>query len=677
MIEAASFLLGGRAGLVRAAAALAMLAAVAAPAQTPPSQPPPGVSPPLVTAPAAPAPAPPPAGATTNRGIILPAEKTDDIQTHWNARRDYVRDRDERRADDEEQRVRQLKEDLAIDNLFVISAALIRESHEARAAGAPAVALSRCKLAVEFAPAFPAAHTCLARSILADNPMALKSAAREEIAAFKASLADPRTSRALVANVLGVLFFGLALAGVAFVLVLFARYAQLYAHDVHHLLPVGARHWQTKTVAVALVLLPLFLHMGPVPLVFTMLFACALYATTVEVVVGCALLALLAASPWVGTSIGRIAAFGGPAVDVWLLEHGTGTSATMARLQKRLELANELPVDFALARKAKRDGDLSIAELLYLRGLEAPGASSAGLSAVHNNLGNVYLLQGDASRAMQQYQQAIELQESLAAPHFNISRALGLGGVDTLEKVQAEQARALELDRNGVERFTGGQLQANRKSNKFAMDVYLDDAVLDPLIEAEERVAEPVGDEVRAQLAGPLPAQAASALPLLAAAIFAGLHFSRGKLKPSGRCERCGREVCKRCDPDARPSEALCAQCVNVFIRRTGVDPAERIRKEYAVAAYHKRRTTTARVLGVLSGAGHVMLGYPVRGIVFLLLTGSLLVSIFLWRGLFHDPIAVRSGVSFFRIGLTVACLVAIYAVCLRDLLARQRAEEA
>jgi len=665
--------------LVSAAAALALLAAAAAPAQTPSSQPFPGVSPPLVTAPGtpapAPAPAPAPSGATTNRGIILPAEKTDDIQAHWNARRDYLRDRDDRRADDEEQRVRLLKEDLAIDNLFVIGAALIRESHEALAAGAPAVALTRCKLAVEFAPALPEAHTCLARSILANSPMALKSAAGEGIAAFKASLSDPRTSRALFANVLGVLFFGVALAGAAFVLVLLVRYAHLYAHDVHHLLPVGARRWQTKLLAVALILLPLFLRMGPVPLVFTILFACALYATTVEVVVGCALLALLAASPWVVTSIGRVAAFGGPAVDVWLLEHGTGTGATMARLQKRLELANELPVDFALARKAKRDGDLSSAEKLYVRGLEAPGASSAGLAAVHNNLGNVYLLQGDASKAMQQYQQAIELQESLAAPHFNISRALGLGGVDTLEKVQAEQARALELDRDGVERFTGGQLQANRKSNKFAMDVYLDDAVLDPLIEAEERVAEPVGDEVRAHLAGPLPAQAASALPLFAAAIFAGMHFSRGKLKPSGRCERCGREVCRRCDPDARPSEALCAQCVNVFIRRTGVDPAERIRKEYAVAAYHQRRTTAARLLGVLSGAGHVMLGYPIRGLVFLLLTGSLLVSVFLWRGLLHDPIAVRSSVSLFRIGVTAACLVAIYAVCLRDLLARQRAE--
>jgi len=181
---------------------------------------------------------------------------------------------------------------------------------------------------------------------------------------------------------------------------------------------------------------------------------------------------------------------------------------------------------------------------------------------------------------------------------------------------------------------------------------------------------------VRAQLAGPLPVDWAFVLPIVAGAVFLVLHLSRGKLKPSGRCERCGREVCKRCDPDARPSEQLCAQCVNVFIRRTGVDAAERIRKEYAVQAYHRRRHAVARVLAVLSGAGHVMMGYPLRGMVYLMVTGSLVVSVVLWRGLLHDPIAVRSGVSFLRIGATLAALVAIYAFCLRDLINRQRAEE-
>ena len=81
------------------------------------------------------------------------------------------------------------------------------------------------------------------------------------------------------------------------------------------------------------------------------------------------------------------------------------------------------------------------------------------------------------------------------------------------------------------------------------------------------------------------------------------------------------------------------------------------------------------RLLALISGAGHILLGYPLRGMTFLVLTGCLAANLFLWRGLAHDPIAVRSTVSLFRLGLTFAAFVAIYALCLRDLLARQRAE--
>lgn len=631
-------------------------------------------APPLpVTAPAAP-PAPPPS--SNNRGVIMPSGRSADVQAHWAARRGYVNERDERRADDEEQRVRGLKEELGIENLFSVGAALVRESRAALDAGASAVAVQRCKLAVEFAPALPVAHLCLARALFADNAGAIKPVFAELSAAARTAMDEPRVSRALLANLLTVLFTGALVGGLAFVIVLFLRHSHLYRHDVHHLFPGGAAGWQTGMLAAVLLLLPLLLQMGPVPLVLTALLACALYASTAEAAISVLLLGALAASPWAASRIARVAAFGGPAMDVWLVEHGEGAGPEIARLQKRLDSGNELAVDFALARKAKREGDLPTAEKLYLRALEVQGANSAGLAAVRNNLGNVYLLQGDTAKAIAQYQQAVDLRESLAAPHFNVSRALAMGGVETLEKVQSEQARALDLDRAGVEAFTGGQLQASRKSNRFVMDVPLDASQLEPLIDLEERAAEAVGDEVRAQLAGNVPAPVAAALPVLAAILVLALHLARGRVRPSGRCERCGREVCRRCDPDARPTEALCAQCVNVFIRRSGVDPAERVRKEFAVEAYHRRRQIAARVLAVLSGAGHVLLGYSIRGLFFLLVTASLLASIVLWRGVAHNPLALRTGISFLRLGFAAALLLAVYAVCLRDLLGRQRSEE-
>src|SRR6267143_2510352 len=251
----------------------------------------------------------PASGTGTNRIVVRPSERSADIQAHWVARREHVRDRDERRADDEEQRVRTLREDLAIENLFSIGSALVRESQAALAAGAPALALHRCKLAVEVAPALVAAHTCLARALMADSITAVRPAVLALVAAGTAALTDPRVSRAALANLLSMLFVGLLVTTLGFAVVVFLRYANLYTHDVHHLFPGGVRGWQTRMLAALLLLLPVLLQMGPIPLLFTTMLAFALYASTAEVAISILLLGCLAASPYAAEQIGRVAAF--------------------------------------------------------------------------------------------------------------------------------------------------------------------------------------------------------------------------------------------------------------------------------------------------------------------------------------------------------------------------------
>ena len=618
----------------------------------------------------------PPAGAApaSAQAIVLPQEKSADLNAHWALRREYLRDRDDRRAEDEERKVRQIKDDLALTNLFAIGAALVRESHDALAADSPALALKLCNLAVELAPDLRDAHTCVARAALADDPTSVRVAASETIAAARAAISDPRESRAFLANTGSVIFAGVLAAAAAFVLLLFLRYGRFYAHDVFHLFPTGARRWQTAVLAAALIAAPLLLRLGVAPVFFAILIACALYATTAEVVVSLVLLACVAAAPTAAAALARLAAFGGPASDAYLVEHGEGTPPQIARLAARLSRGKpEMPVAFVLAHKAKREGDLAEAEALYEKEIEAapPDTSNRALAVLHNDLGNVYFLAHDAQKAEREYQQAIELAEGLAAPHFNLSRALGDRGTSGLEKVQSEQARALELDRVAVEEFTGGQLGANRKANKLVMDLPLDPSMLDGLLDSEARVAGPISDEARILLGG----RNAQAVAIATAILLLLLHILRSRVRPSSRCERCGREVCKRCDADARPAEALCAQCVNVFVRRTGVDPAERARKQTSVDRYHRRRTVLVRLSNVLSGAGHVLLGYPVRGLLFLLVTGCLLMSVLLFHGLAHAPNPVRSGLSMFRVGMTVAAFLLTYGICFRDIGTRERTE--
>jgi len=609
-----------------------------------------------------------------NAAIVLPQEKSADLNAHWALRREYLRDRDDRRAEDEERKVRQIKDDLALENLFAIGAALVRESHDALAADSPALALKLCNLAVDLAPALRDAHTCVARAVLADDPTSVRVAASETVNAARAAISDPRESRAFLANTGSVIFAGVLAAAAAFALLLFLRYARFYAHDVFHLFPAGARRWQTTLLAAVLIAAPILLRLGIAPVFFAILVACALYATTAEVVVSLLLLACVAAAPVAAGALGRLAAFGGPASDAYLVEHGEGTPPQIARLAARLSRGKpEMPVAFVLAHKAKREGDLAEAEALYEKAIEAAPADapSHALAVLHNNLGNVYFLARDPQKAEREYQQAIDLAEGLAAPHFNLSRALGDRGTSGLDKVQAEQARALELDRAAVEDFTGGQLGASRKANKLVMDLPLDASMLDVLLDREASVAGPIADEARILLGG----KSSQALAIGTAILVLLLHLVRRKVRPSSRCERCGREVCKRCDADARPNEALCAQCVNVFVRRTGVDPAERARKEVAVERYQRRRTILVRLSNVLSGAGHVLRGHPVRGLLFLLVTGCLVMSVVFFRGVAHAPNPVRSGLSMFRVGMTVAAFLLTYGICFRDIGSRERTE--
>lgn len=615
--------------------------------------------------------APPPAPAAA----ILPAERVNSLATHWALRRDYLRDRDERRAQEEEQRVRELRKDLGLENLFVIGASLVRESFDALAAGSAAEAKARCAFAVELAPALPDAHFCLARATLTKEPLALAAATSELLSGLRAAQQDPRLRREVATNAAALVLGGLFVGGLLFLALLALRHAALYVHDVHHLFPAGVRRWQSGVLAVLLLLLPLLLRLGPVPLLVTALAACAIYASSAEVLAACAVLALIAAAPPLAGAVSRLGDFGGPAGDVYALERGEGSSLAQARLQRRLEARGpEFPVAFALARKAKREGDLATARALFGRALEVTAPPEA-LGAAHNDLGNVLLLAGDAPGAAAEYRKAIDLRDDLAAAHFNLGRALAFLSPDQLLKAQEEQERALDLDRRGIEAFTEGAPRPNRKANRLVLDTQLPESAARTLETSDAALSSGVADEVAAALSGPLPPRLALLWPALAAAALLALHAARKMLRPSARCERCGREVCSRCDPEARAAEALCGQCVNVFVVRDGLDPAERIRKELAVQFYRRRRTTTVRLLNVISGAGHVWLGHPLRGLLYLALMSTLAASVLFFGGVARSPLAVRSGISLLRVGATAACLLAVWALCLRDLSARQRAE--
>ena len=119
----------------------------------------------------------------------------------------------------------------------------------------------------------------------------------------------------------------------------------------------------------------------------------------------------------------------------------------------------------------------------------------------------------------------------------------------------------------------------------------------------------------RQMLVGDVPSAVALVYPLLVALLLLGFGFLGKSLEAAKVCNRCGRPVSKRGDPDVSPGSPMCTQCVNVFARKNVVAPSVKVRKQLEVARYESQMERASTVLGVLwSGMGHVFSGAPVRG---------------------------------------------------------------
>jgi hypothetical protein len=160
-------------------------------------------------------------------------------------------------------------------------------------------------------------------------------------------------------------------------------------------------------------------------------------------------------------------------------------------------------------------------------------------------------------------------------------------------------------------------------------------------------------------------------LPLVVAGALTLLGFARGGRGVSHACDKCGRAVCRRCDPEVTEGSALCHQCVNVYTRRGKVAPLARVNKEMEVRQHQGWMNRLAYGLGLLwSGAGHLFSGLPVRGAVYAFLFAFAITAAVNREGLLRLPGgALGAGVW---LVLAVALLLVTWASSLRHL-ARER----
>jgi tetratricopeptide (TPR) repeat protein len=530
-----------------------------------------------------------------------------------------------------------------------LASSFLRAAAGRREAGDPLQAVALARAAVTLAPELPSAHVGLARALLAADPAdpvrplgALRDAAR-------ATLRSPAASRALEANAGATLLLALVATACLLAAVLFARRARLFLHELHHLFPRGTSRALSALAGLLLLSLPLALRLGALSGVLVLLLAVSLALSQAERAVASALLVLAGAVPLAaGALVERTAFTGTPAERVLVLEEGgVGAEAVAARLEARRQEGGASYTELhALGRFYARRGRYEPAA----RVLQAAAEQREPDARLLNNTGNVLFATGNLEGAVELYQRAIQKDPALAAPHFNLAelrarRAEPMEqGLAIEEKSRADEARfkALELDPALAAR------PAAEPQRELVNRVLVHSPL--PREEVEQLAQAPgaggaVASQLALALAGTPEPLGALGLGLLGALLLALTGPLARRLRAARACERCGAPACRRCDPEVGAGSATCPACLYVFGRKGDVPPQVRARKQLEVERHRARAQRAASTLALLvSGAGHLYTGRPVRGALYAFTFLSALGGVLLHRGLVRLPHADGGG---------------------------------
>ncbi|HLT30808.1 MAG TPA: hypothetical protein VK013_12245 [Myxococcaceae bacterium] len=528
-----------------------------------------------------------------------------------------------------------LKAEAGAESLEVLGVAALRLARARLEQGDSLQAVSVTQGALALAPRVPDVHFGAARLFLsadASNPGRALSAALGGVKVLWNSAGATRGWVNLGAVVLLALV-GTALVGVG---LLFLGAARRFFHDFHHLFPSVAASWQSATLAVLLLSLPVVLRWGMLPALIVLALAVSMSLAFRERLVAAVLLALLGLVPFgAGLLLDSSAFLGTPAADVALLVQGGSTAEhAAARVEARRSAGRANATELlALGTFQGRRGALTRAEAT----LREAGALAPGDARIMTALGNVRFGRGDSEGALKLYQDATNASGTLADPHLNLAalherRAKRLDVAEALrERNRADQARAQAII---LDPTLGERLQpAHPMLNHLVRWPVPERAELLALADGGS-VGEGIGQQTAALVGGRADPLRSALLGILGALAVLGLGALRGPLKASTPCAKCHGEACRRCDPGLVVAKGVCSQCNNAFGKRGVVPPQQRARKQLEIERQRARRHRVASTLGMLvSGSGHLMSGAPLLGIsaTFFFLVG--VVGIILYRG--------------------------------------------
>ncbi|HZI15348.1 MAG TPA: tetratricopeptide repeat protein [Myxococcus sp.] len=624
------------------------------------------------------APAAPPRPALSP--VLAPRVSDADVLAVWDKWRRARATNDGPTADAAQAELVKLRGELGATNLEPISMGFLREAGVRRRAGDLTGAVRLAELAVELSPEMPAGRFALAEVYAVEAPGSVSRYLGQARAALVTLLSDARYRRPVLADLGALGLLAWVATAAALVGLLFVRRVRYALHDFHHLLPRAVARWQSALLGVLLLGLPLAMGLGGGLVLLVLLGVVALYLSRAERIVAAVMVAGLALVPLAAGQLARVTAFAGtPAEDVYLLERG-GLSAegavarVLARQQARTASFTEL---VALAHYESRRGQLEDARTHF----KAASALRSGDARLLTRFGNALVGLGDEEGAAQLYVQASQLDASLADPHYNLAQVYRRRA-----KTLPDSQVGRELDRAATAIAAAQSLDGELVRREPPPDnrLLLNQLLLAPGMREPEWLSLADGTEAGRQvesqlerwlLAGAPRGPVAWGMTVLLAAVAVLWGGAAGRLKAARECERCGRPVCTRCDPELGVGSKQCGQCVNVFARKGLVPQPLRARKQDQVDRYQAWGNRLSYALGaLLSGAGHVASGVPVRGALHVFFFFFALAAVLLHQGLVRVPYG--GAPPYLKLVPAVLLFLGVYVLSLRGLRRLRRDED-
>lgn len=499
---------------------------------------------------------------------------------------------------------------------------LLRAAEAWEDAGDSGAAVEIAMSASELAPNLPATWFLLSRLLMKSDPSGIGRWVDALGKGVAAELRDPRYLRPLVADLAAVVLLSMILTAAVVLLVLAIRRFRYFLYDFHFFFPRAAARWQTGAIAVLLLSLPLVFRMGVAPALLGLFAALTMYLTSRERAVMAVLIGALGFIPLLAAAVVERTAFAEtPAEDLYRIERGDpGVEPLVQKYEKLIaEDKAGFTERFVVGHYHVNRGHVeqAITQLksaLALRPDDVPAKLA---------LAKAFFLQGDLENSLSLYEE-LRRSSPTAVGLYDLSRLYA-------RRVQVYgEAKLTELDKSNEAMSAARQLDASLPAlsadeptpKELIGNTYLKTLPLtqrDLLALADGEVAaRRVRSQLSQQLVGDVPSAVAPFFPLLVALALVAFGFLAGPVGAAKVCNRCGRPVSRRGDPDLAPGSAMCSQCVNVFAKKNAVAPSVKVRKQLEIARYESGKERFTTILGVLwSGMGHVFSGQTVRGALF------------------------------------------------------------